>query len=148
MELYKNKNTGQIFILLENTTNTKAMFITPLHEVKELDLELFEFFEEEEGNTLVTQELIDKEDVALYNKYFRGVSNQKVSDVIEIYEQLSHNSQLQFAKDQRIPILKDMWAAFDILSTLERALFWVELMSDEELESLLEKLQRKIDHGQ
>ena len=112
MELYKNKNSGKLFIYLEPTNDNEALFITPENEIKQLKLKLFEYWMDEDKSSLLSQNLVTESQLLKYDKHKADQSNRRIEDVVSLYYKLSLKLQIKCNKEERIPELKEIWASF------------------------------------
>jgi hypothetical protein len=69
MDIFKNKASGKYFIHIEDIENGEALFVTPLGELKFLELSLFESQEPVDEDSLLRRGLITQLQVERYNKY-------------------------------------------------------------------------------
>jgi len=69
MDVYKNKATGKYFICVEEAEmdNESALLITPLGEIKPLNLRLFHEQEALDVDFLLARGLISKQQVEVYH---------------------------------------------------------------------------------
>jgi hypothetical protein len=72
MKICKNKKTGHVFIYLDEIDSEKALMVTPLGDMKELEHDLFTVPTEiDDEGELLTQGQISNEQYNAYNQYHR-----------------------------------------------------------------------------
>ncbi len=67
MDVYKNKATGKYFICVEEMDSEKALLVTPLSEIKPLNLRLFHEQEALDADFLLIRGLINKKQIEIYH---------------------------------------------------------------------------------
>lgn len=67
MDVYKNKATGKYFICVEEMDSESALLITPLSEIKPLNLRLFHEQEALDADFLLARALINKQQIEVYH---------------------------------------------------------------------------------
>ena len=139
MELYKNINSEKLFIHLETTNDNEALFITPENEIKQLRLEFFEYWMDEDISSLLSQNLVTESQLLKYDKHKAGQSDRRIEDVVSLYNNLSLKLQIKFDKEERIPELKEIWASFERLSKYEITMFYLRFLSEEQLSEVSNK---------
>jgi hypothetical protein len=75
MDIFKNKASGKYFIHIEDLENGEALFVTPLGEIKILELSLFESQEHVDEDSLLRQGLITQLQAERYHKYMGTPQN-------------------------------------------------------------------------
>jgi hypothetical protein len=70
MDIFKNKVSGKYFIHIEDIENEEALFVTPLGELKVLELSLFESQEPVDEDSFLRRGLITQLQVERYHKYW------------------------------------------------------------------------------
>jgi hypothetical protein len=71
MDIFKNKASGKYFIHIEDIENGESLFVTPLGELKILEVSLFESQEHVDEDSLLRRGLITQLQVERYQKYMR-----------------------------------------------------------------------------
>jgi hypothetical protein len=71
MDIFKNKASGKYFIHIEDIENGESLFVTPLGELKILEVSLFESQEHVDEDSLLRRGLITQLQVERYHKYMR-----------------------------------------------------------------------------
>jgi hypothetical protein len=71
MDIFKNKASGKHFIHIEDVENGESLFVTPLGELKILEVSLFESQEHVDEDSLLRRGLITQLQVERYQKYMR-----------------------------------------------------------------------------
>ena len=69
MDIFKNKASGKYFIHIEDMETGGALFVTPLGELKVLELSLFESQEPVDEESFLRRGLITQLQVERYHKY-------------------------------------------------------------------------------
>jgi hypothetical protein len=69
MDIFKNKASGKYFIHIEDIENGESLFVTPLGELKILEVSLFESQEHVDEDSLLRRGLITQLQVERYHKY-------------------------------------------------------------------------------
>jgi hypothetical protein len=69
MDILKNKASGKYFIHIEDMEDGSALFVTPLGELKVLELSLFERHEPVDEESFLRRGLITQHQVGRYHKY-------------------------------------------------------------------------------
>lgn len=69
MDIFKNKTSGKCFIHIEDAENGEALFVTPLGELKILELNLFESQGSVGEKSLLRRGLISQLQVERFHKY-------------------------------------------------------------------------------
>jgi len=73
MDLFKNKASGKYFIHIEEFGNGEALCITPLGDLKFLELNLFESQESVDEDLYLRRGLVSQLQVERYHKYMESV---------------------------------------------------------------------------
>ena len=73
MDLFKNKASGKYFIHIEDVGNGEALFITPLGDLKFLELNLFASQESVDEDLYLRRGLVTQLQVERYHKYMESV---------------------------------------------------------------------------
>ncbi len=89
MEIYKHKNTGKYFVYIHDSGDNKALFVTPLNEIKALSL--CQFSEDEDGdeNCLVSNRLIEAEQVQKFHEYGKRRSEENYENAVDALSEMS-----------------------------------------------------------
>ena len=72
IEFCINKSSGKYFIYIQHSGEKEALLITPLGEIKSLNMDLFELPEENDANRLLSEGLVTEKQIErwkLYNEY-------------------------------------------------------------------------------
>jgi hypothetical protein len=69
MDIFKNKASGKYFIHIEDIENRQALFVTPMGELKILELSLFKSQEPVDEDSFLKRGLITQLQVEKYHKY-------------------------------------------------------------------------------
>ncbi len=69
MEIFKNKTSGKYFIGIDDEDGETALMITPIGEVKTLELHLFLHLETSNPESLLADELITETQFEKYGEY-------------------------------------------------------------------------------
>ena len=69
MDIFKNKASGRYFIHIEDIEHGEALFVTPVGELKVLELSLFESQEPVDEDSLLRRGLITQLQIERYYKY-------------------------------------------------------------------------------
>jgi len=69
MEIFKNKTSGKYFIGIDDEDGETALMITPIGEVKTLELHLFVHLETSNPESLLADELITETQFEKYGEY-------------------------------------------------------------------------------
>ena len=69
MEIFKNKTSGKYFIGIDDEDGETAFIITPIGEVKTLELHLFVHLETSDPESLLADELISETQFEKYGEY-------------------------------------------------------------------------------
>jgi hypothetical protein len=69
LDIFKNKASGKYFIQIEDKDNEEALFVTPLGELKILELSLFESEESVDEESLLRRGFITQLQVEKFHKY-------------------------------------------------------------------------------
>jgi hypothetical protein len=69
MEIFKNKTSGKYFIGIDDEDGETAFMITPIGEVKTLELHLFVHLETSDPESLLADELITETQFEKYGEY-------------------------------------------------------------------------------
>jgi hypothetical protein len=69
MDIFKNKASGKYFIHIEDIETGEALFVTPMGELRVLELSLFESQEHVDEDSLLRRGLITQLQVERYHKY-------------------------------------------------------------------------------
>jgi len=73
MEIFKNKASGKYFIHAEDMVKSEALFITPLGELKFLELSLFESQEQMDEDCFLRLGLVTQLQVERYHNYMESL---------------------------------------------------------------------------
>ena len=73
MDLFKNKASGKYFIHIEDVGNAEALFITPLGDLKFLELNLFASQESVDEDLLLRRGSVTQLQIERYHKYMESV---------------------------------------------------------------------------
>ena len=73
MDLFKNKASGKYFIHIEDVGNGEALFITPLGDLKFLELNLFASQESVDEDLYLRRGLVTQLQIERYHKYMESV---------------------------------------------------------------------------
>ena len=73
MNLFKNKASGKYFIYIEDVGNEEALFITPLGDLKFLELNLFASQESVDEDLYLRRDLVTRLQVERYHKYMESI---------------------------------------------------------------------------
>ena len=73
MNLFRNKASGKYFIHIEDVGNGAALFITPLGDLKFLELNLFSSQESVDEDFYLRRDLVTRLQVERYLKYMESI---------------------------------------------------------------------------
>jgi hypothetical protein len=73
MNLFKNKASGKYFIHIEDVGNDEALFITPLGDLKFLELNLFSSQESVDEDLYLRRDIVTRLQVERYHKYMESI---------------------------------------------------------------------------
>ena len=99
MEVCKHKQTGKYFIYIQETGDNEALLITPLAEIKSLNLNQFYEVEEEEDDYWINNHLIEQNQMTRFREYKQNRSEESVENVKYLIEQMTEYEKKQLLEE-------------------------------------------------
>jgi hypothetical protein len=100
MEVYKHKKTGKYFVYIQDSGDNSALFVTPLSEIKVLKLSHFleEEVEDGEEDYMVSNRLIEVEQVQKFHEYMGSRSEENYDNAVDAVAEMSASQKKEFLK--------------------------------------------------
>lgn len=96
MEFCRHKQTGKYFVYIHDSGNNEALLVTPLAEIKALNLDQFDEVEEQDDDYLLRNHYIEAEQAERYREYQKSRSEEAVENMRSLYEEMLPYHQKEF----------------------------------------------------
>ena len=96
MEVCRHKKTGKYFIYIQDSGVNEALLVTPLAEIKSLNLSQFFEVEEDDENTLLKNSLIEPAQLHRLREYQSSRSVEAVENMKYLFDKMSEYQKKDF----------------------------------------------------
>ncbi|RJQ24373.1 hypothetical protein C4565_09910 [Candidatus Parcubacteria bacterium] len=93
MEVCKHKQTGKYFIYINESGLNEALFVTPVAEIKSLNLEQFDELEDHDEAYLLKNWLIEPEQLRRFQNYRKNRSDEAAEKFKRLFFTMSPSQQ-------------------------------------------------------
>lgn len=96
MEVCKHKQTGKYFVYIHDTVGNEALLVTPLAQIKLLNLSQFSKVEEKDDDYLISNRLIEPDQAHIFREYQKSRSEENIENLKDLFDEMPAYQKKEF----------------------------------------------------